>query len=255
MALGTTDGKVILQQVRFTPRYENQKLADLDLAVRARGLVELDPSHRPLREVAYEETEGRKTLAGVAAADEVLVWRTDDEGTEHRVTLQTRDAEKVTRVRIGRSDTLIASTERGNLYHWELVPEVRLTGIAHVSSEPITALAYALGSVTALVGDAKGNISGWFRVRIKEEDTELAFVKAHDYPPQGVAIDAIGASTRDKSFVTAGADGSLVLRHLTSERSVISFPGTGHKVDAVLLTPKMDGILVKQADGGLARYE
>jgi phosphate transport system permease protein len=42
---------------------------------------------------------------------------------------------------------------------------------------------------------------------------------------------------------------------MTSERSVVSFPATGSPVDAVLLTPKMDGIIVKQADGRVARYE
>ncbi|HSB60699.1 MAG TPA: ABC transporter permease subunit, partial [Vicinamibacteria bacterium] len=49
-------------------------------------------------------------------------------------------------------------------------------------------------------------------------------------------------------------DGSLVLRHMTSERSVISFAPTGAPVETVLLTPKMDGIIAKQADGRLARY-
>jgi phosphate transport system permease protein len=255
VAVGTSDGRVSLQQVRFTPRYEEQKLIDLDIDVRDRGLVELDPARRELRDVAYEENDGRKSVAAIVGDAEVLVWRTDDEGVEHRATLQTKEGEKVTRVRLGRSDTLIASTDKGNLYHWELTPEVRLTEVAHVSEEPITAVEYALGGVTAIVGDAKGNVGGWFRVRLKEEDTELKFVKAHTYPPQGVAISAIGASTRDKSFVTAGADGSLVLRHMTSERSVVSFPATGQAAESVLLTPKMDGILVKQADGRLARYD
>jgi phosphate transport system permease protein len=255
VALGTADGRVALRQVRATPKYEDQKLVDLELQVRDRGVVDLDPEKRALREVAYQETEGRKTVAGVATDDAVLVFHTDDEGAEHRATLETRDHEKITHVRIGRGDTLIASTTKGNLYHWELVPEVRLTEVANVSAEPITALEFALGGITALVGDAKGNVGGWFRVRLKDDDAELQFVKAHTYPPQGVAIKAIGSSTRDKSFVTAGEDGSLVLRHATSERSVISFPPTGQSVESVLLTPKMDGIIVKQPDGSLARYD
>ena len=255
VALGTEDGHVSLQQVTFVPRYADQKLVDLDLSVRDRGFVAIDGQGRPLREVAYEENEGRKTVLAVPADDTVLVWRTDDEGTEHRAELKTRDGEKITHVRTGRSDTAVASTEMGNLYHWELLPEVRLTEVAHVSEQPITALEYTLGNITLIVGDARGELSGWFRVREKDEDTDLHFVKAHAYPGQGVAIAAIGASTRDKSFVTAGNDGSLVLRHMTSERSVVSFPPTGNPVDAVLLTPKMDGIIVKQADGRLARYE
>jgi phosphate transport system permease protein len=255
VALGTEDGHVSLQQVRFTPRYEEQKLVDLDLSVRDRGYVAIDPLARPIREVAYEETDGRKTVLAVPAPDTVLVWRTDDEGAEHCAELKTRDGERVTRVRIGRSDTAVAATEKGNLYHWELLPEVRLTEVAHVSEEEVTALEYVLGNITLIVGDTRGNLSGWFRVREKEDDPDPHFVKAHSYPGQGVAIAAIGASTRDKSLVTSGSDGSLVMRHMTSERSVIVFPATGEPVDAVLLTPKMDGIIVKQRDGRVARYE
>jgi phosphate transport system permease protein len=255
VAIAADDGRVALQQVRFRPRYEEQSLVDLEVEVRDRGVVELDPSRRPIREVAYDETDGRKTVAGVVGDDEVLFYRTDDEGVEHRGILRTRDADRVTRVRLGRSDTLIAATERGKLNHWELTPEVRLTEVASVSDEPITAVEMSLGKITALVGDAKGNVSAWFRVRAREEDSDLRFVRAHTFPTQGTAIVAIGPSTRDKSFVTAGADGSLVLRHMTSERSLISFPATGAEIASVLLTPKMDGIMAERADGKLARYE
>ena len=254
VALGTEDGHVSLQQVRFTPKYEEQKLVDLEPSVQDRGYVAIDPQARPIREVAYDEIDGRKTVLAVPADDTVLVWRTDDEGAEHRAELKTRDGEGVTRVRIGRSDTVVAATEKGNLYHWELLPEVRLTEIVHVSEEEVTALEYSLGNITLIVGDVKGNLSGWFRVREKEDDPDPHFVKAHSYREQGVPIAAIGPSMRDKSFVTAGNDGSLVMRHMTSERSVISFPATGAPVAAVLLTPKMDGIIVKQSDGRLARY-
>ena len=82
----------------------------------------------------------------------MLVWRTDDEGAEHRAELKTKDGERVTRVRIGRSDTAVAATEKGNLYHWELLPEVRLTEVAHVSEEEVTALEYVLGNITLIVG-------------------------------------------------------------------------------------------------------
>jgi phosphate transport system permease protein len=254
VAMGTGDGRVLLQQVRWLPKYQDQRLLDLEITLRDQGVVTIDVAGRAVRAVAYEETNGRKLAAGLVGENEIGVYRTDDEGSEHRLNLVTNDGERVTTVRIGRSDTLIAATVKGNLYHWELTPEVRLTEVVHVSEQPITAVEYALGNTTAIVGDAKGNLAAWFRVRDKDEDPDLRFVKAHSYRSQGSAIQAIGASTRDKSFVTAGADGSLVLRHMTSGRSLVSFPATGVAADAVLLTPKMDGILVKQAGGRLARY-
>jgi phosphate transport system permease protein len=80
-------------------------------------------------------------------------------------------------------------------------------------------------------------------------------VRAHVFAPQAGAVRAIAPAIRDKSFVTAAADGSLVLRHLTSERSLIAFPATGAAPQQALITPKSDGILVLRGDGGLARYE
>jgi phosphate transport system permease protein len=255
VASGSQDGRVLLRQVRFRPRYEEQKLVDLDLEVRERGELQLDAQRRPIREVAYDEEDGRKTVLGLVGDDEIRVYRTDDEGNEHRAALRTRDGERISHVRIGRSDTMVAATERGNLYHWELAPEPRFTEAVKVSEDGITAVEFTLGSVTAIVGDARGKLSAWFRVRPDEGDAEMRFVRAHEYPGQATAISAIGASTRDKSFVTAGADGSLVLRHMTSERSLIRFPPTGASVANVLLTPKMDGILAQRGDGQLARYE
>ena len=80
VALGTADGRVALQQVRFAPKYEDQKLVDLDVEVRDRGVVEIDPAKRPIREVAYEETTGARRWPPWPADDEIAVCRTDDEG-------------------------------------------------------------------------------------------------------------------------------------------------------------------------------
>jgi len=127
--------------------------------------------------------------------------------------------------------------------------------VKHASAEPITAIEYVLGGNSLLVGDDKGNISAWFRVRQRSEDTDLSLVQAHQFPSQKTAIQAIGRSPRDKSFVTAGADGSLVLRHVTSERTLLTFPGAGVAIDSVLVTPKSDGIVARTAEGKLLRFE
>ncbi len=254
IGIGLADGRLSMQQVRFRPRYEEQKLVDLDLEVSDRGTVALDPDKRPLRAVAYEETEGRKTALGVATDTQVLVYRTDDEGGEHRGSLETQAGDRITHVRIGRSDTAVAATDQGNLYHWELAPEIRLTETKHVSEAPITAIEFTLGSLTLVVGDQRGESSGWFRVRLRDENTELNYVKAHSLAPQGVSIAAVGVSTRDKSFATVGADGSVVLRHMTSERTLLEFPATGQAPIQALVTPKNDALLVVQQDGRVARY-
>jgi phosphate transport system permease protein len=256
VAAGTSDGRVALHEVRYLPRYENQQLVDLEIEIRDHGVVKMDPAGRPVRDVSYNEREGWTAAAALVGDNEILLYRRNpDEGFEKHEALRTQDGERVTKVRLGRTDSLVAGTESGRLYYWEISPEVRLTNVVSVSDAPITALEYSLGSVSVLVGDAAGQVSAWFRVRVKDDDVDLALVRAHQFPGQGAAITAIGPSPRDKSFVTAAADGSLVLRHLTSERTVLSFPATGAGAEGVLMAPKSDALLVRRADGQLARYQ
>jgi phosphate transport system permease protein len=256
LGLGTADGRAALVQVRFLPRYEEQRLADLDLELRERGVLDLDPARRPIREIDYHERDGVAVAVALVADDEILLARrNEDDGRDQRETLRTRDGERITHLRLGRTDSLVAATERGRLYFWELVPEVRLAEVRSVASRPITAIEWMIGGNTLLVGDAGGQVSAWFRVRQREEDTDLVLVKAHEYAGQGVAIRAIGPSPRDRSFVTGGADGSLVLRHGTSQRRLLAFEATGQPVERALVTPKADGVIVLRGDGRLARYE
>jgi phosphate transport system permease protein len=253
VAAGTADGRVALLQVRFKPRYEEQKLVDLDLELRERGLVAIDPLRRPIREVSYQEREGRKAVAALLADDEIAIWRQGEDEAEHLDTVRTKDGEKVTHLRLGRTDTLVAATERGNLYLWELGTEVSGPEVTRVAAGPVTAVEYTLGSNSLLVGDHDGSVSAWFRVRQREEDNHWTLVQAHTFAPQGSGVRAIAPGPRDKSFATIGADGSVVLRHLTSERVLLRLSG-GRDAASALITPKADGLLVRQADGTVARW-
>ena len=255
VAAATADGRVALAQVSFRPLYEAQRLVDLEFDVKQRGLVAIDPQKRAIREVSYEEDEGEKAVAALVGDGEIALWRADENGVESRETLKAGDGEKISHLRLSRTHGLAAATESGNLYHWELASEVRLSDQIRASSVAITALAWTVGANTLVVGDAAGDVAGFFRVRTREDDEQLTLVRAHDYAPQGSAVRAIGPSTRDKSFVTAGANGSIVLRHQTSERTLLAFESGGRALESVLLTPKNDGILAVGSDGALQRYE
>jgi phosphate transport system permease protein len=227
---------------------------DIEIDVREGGLFEVDAGKRAVREVSYSEHEGQKTVAALVGDDEIVALHVDESEQEKRETLRA-DGEKVTHVRLSRGDGLVAATEKGNLHYWELGSDFRKIEVKHASDEPITAIEYVLGGGSLLVGDDKGSLSAWFRVRSRDEDTDLSLVQAHQFPSQGTAIRAIGRSSRDKSFVTAGADGSLVLRHATSERTLLAFPPSGHSVDSVLITPKSDGMIARDAAGQLLRFD
>jgi phosphate transport system permease protein len=252
IALGTRDGRAALVQMRFRPVFEAQALKDVDTDLRVKRVLSVDPRQREVRQVASQvSAEGEILLASLVGDDEIVLARVPDAGEAETPpapafeTLRTRGGEKITHVRLGRS-ALVAGTEAGQLYHWELAgAESRLTDVARVSAAPLTAVEFGLGGNSVIVGDREGRLSGWFRARSSSEG-DLALVKAHDFEPQGAAILAIGSSTRERSFVTGGADGSLLLRHLTSEATLLRFPSAGQPADAVLVTPRADGILVKR---------
>ena len=261
VAAGTSDGRVGLAQVRFRPVFEDQVIKDLEIDVRGRGVFVADPQGRRVRDVSYEESpEGAKIAAAIVADDEIELARIAapaDDGTAPAPTLETvraRAGDALTHVRLGRAGSLVATTASGVLYHWDIADgAARLTDTARVSEAPLTAVEWALGGTTVIVGDERGGVSAWFRARPRPE-ADLEMVKAHEFEAQGSAVLSIGSSTRERSFVTTGRDGSVILRHLTSERNLLSFPARGNPAEAGLVTPRADGIVVKRADGTVERY-
>ncbi len=256
-AVGTDDGRVALLQVRFRPVFEGQVLDDLQIEVRDRGLLTVDAAARPVRDATYwESPEGEKSLAALVGDSEIVLVRFGDDGSPVLKTLQPREGERVTHVRLGRNAELVAATATGRLYQWDIGgEEVRLAETIKASDVDITALEYGLGGNTIIVGNGNGALSAWFRAR-PNADAGLELVKAHEFESQGAPIVSIGSSTRERSFVTGSADGSIFLRHLTSERTLLRFKGFGEAaaVDAALITPRADGILVRRNDGTLDRY-
>ena len=260
IAAGTADGRVALMQVRFRPVFEGQVVKDLVFELRRSEVLVVDPAARPVRQVSVDASaEGDRLLAAQVADDEIVLARLPEaaEGqpapSPALTRLRTKDAEAVTRLRLGHSG-LAAGTPNGRIYHWQLDGDTpRLTDVASAGDAPITALEWAVGGNTLLVGDQKGAISAWFRARPSPE-ADLALVKAHAFAPQHAAIVSIGASSRERSFLTGGQDGSVVLRHVTSERTLLSLPGDGRTAEAVLVAPRADGLLVSRSDGKVERY-
>jgi phosphate transport system permease protein len=256
IAAGTEDGRVALLQVRFRPQFDGQVLSDLEIEVRDRGVVTVDAEGRAVRDVSYRESpSGERTLAALMGDSEIVLARFAEEGTPVLERLPARE-DRVTHVRLGGNSELVAATATGRLQHWDIAGEPPFPSeTIKVSDVDITALEYGLGGNTVILGDRNGALSAWFRAR-PNPDASLELVKAHEFESQRSPIVSIGSSTRERSFVTGGADGSVFLRQLTSERTLLRFEGKGpsHAVASAILTPRADGILVRREAGSLDRY-
>jgi phosphate transport system permease protein len=251
LAAGTPDGRVALMQVTGTPRYVDQLMVGLDVTVRDRGLARIDPEGRPVREVSYVEDDGRKHVAAIVGDRDLVLWRTDDAGAEYRATVAVAPGQRVTHVRVGRNGVTVAATTRGRMYHWVFDDEApRLTDVSPVTNGEITALEFVIGGNSVVVGTAGGEVSSWFRAAMP--DGVDAMVRAHVFEPQGAAIRGFAMSPRDRSFAASGADGSLVLRHQTSERTLARLDGAS-SFRLMVVSPKADA-LYALADGALIPF-
>ena len=227
-------------QVRYVPQYEGQTLKDVTIEVRERAIATLDEAARPVRQLSYIEQDGQKFVAGIVADDELRYWWTDGEAVEHRAQLRVDAPEHITHVRVGRNGSLLAGTDKGRVYHWELTPEPQLTDISPVSTTPITALEWMLGGNSWVAATEDGGLSGWLRAPTAD-GTGTVMAQAHTFAPQASPVVGLSLSGRERSFATAGRDGTIVLRHLTSERVRATLPASG-PVRAGLITPEAEGL-------------
>jgi phosphate transport system permease protein len=186
-------------------------------------------------------------VAALVDDREIVLWRTDDAGTEYRATVTVAGGQRVTQVRIGRNGVVVAGTDRGRMYHWLFSEDQpQLTDVSPVADEPITALEFIIGGMSVVVGTESGEVSSWFRAPMT--DGSEAMVRAHEFEPQGSAVRAFALSPRERSFAASGDDGSLVLRHQTSERTLARLEGAG-PFALLLIAPKADAIYGLARDG------
>ncbi len=255
LVAGTSDGRAALIHVRFQPAYEAGRLSDVTSEVRFEPLIEVAPDGRPLRLVDARERDGNTVIAAVADERGIIVLRQKDgEAVMQRTELEVGEGERVTHLRLGRTDHLAAATDRGGLYLWEVGSEIRLVDNRSMTPSRVTALAWANADISLLVGDDSGGIEAFFRVRLKDEDPEPTLVRAHVYEKQSSAVVDLVPSIRDKSFLAVGSDGSLRLLHLTSERTLAALSPPEAPIARAVMAPKSDGVLAVLADGRLARY-
>ncbi len=251
VAASTTNGRVVLLQIRFLPVHGAEGLTGVKVDVRERGAAVIDPAKRPAERLSYLEEGERKFVAGQVSPSEMALWWIDEGAAERRAVVGVGTGETITAVRVGRTGTAIAGTDKGKVYHWRLQEEATLTDVSPVSDSAVTALEYMIGNNTFIAGTADGRLSAWFRAPANP-DGDYGMVRAAEFEPQGARVTAIAASTRDRTFATGSDDGRIVLRHQTSNRTLTRIDGTT-PVRGLVMTPKSDGLLVSRAAGGIDR--
>ena len=234
LALGTDDGHLLVARIRFQLDYSSgQRQVVTQFAVER--LIAVDPAGESLVQVAFREgDDGRSVAAAITASGRLVVMVAEQQqgllGPGERKARQydlTADFDgKATQVLLdGHIRQLLVGTDQGQVYEWRLgAVEQAPAFVGHVavSEVAISALGYALGEVSLVVGDEAGRVGTWFKI---EENGQRSYRKIHAFAPHAAAVTHIAASTRDKQFLTADAEGAIALHHLTSEQTVFQLRG------------------------------
>ncbi|MDE2809633.1 MAG: ABC transporter permease subunit, partial [Gemmatimonadota bacterium] len=262
LALATDDGHLLVAQIRFQLDYSSgQRQVVTQFAVER--LIAVDPAGESLVQVAFRDgDDGRSAAAAITASGRLVVMVAEQqqgllgpgERRERQYELTANLDGKATQVLLdGHIRQLLVGTDRGQVYEWRLgaVEQVpAFVGHIAVSEVAVSALGYALGEVSLVVGDAAGHVSTWFKV---EEDGQRSYRKIHAFVPHASAVTHIAASTRDKQFLTTDAEGAIALHHLTSEQTAFQLRDDS-PVTALVFAPKADGFLALGQDGWLRRF-
>jgi phosphate transport system permease protein len=129
----------------------------------------------------------------------------------------------------------------------DLLPEAGAT---------VSSVKMLLGSRTLIVTDTAGGVSGWFPAQRPDTGKDgQQLVRAHELPKQAAAVTTIATSTRDRQFVTADAQGRLVLRHMTSGATAgVVQTDSKSPVVAVAMSPKNDAVVALSANNRFTLY-
>lgn len=265
LGLGMSDGHVVAVKFNYRVTYpEGRRFVTPELVIR--GNVALDPEGEPVTRVAYRnDGERRSTAAGITASERLLVVgmaqkRTLLGGGKLETYVYDLTAEldgRPTAVLVdGNGRHLLAGTDRGEVYCWDITDLKAPPPVVQrfrASDRAITALAFVLGDVSVVVGDAGGHVSTWFPVRGPDNRVFASFRKIHAFRSHRTAVSAIAPSARDKQFLTGSTGGHVMLHHMTSAQTFFSV-ASGSNVTGLTFAPKADGFLCLDGDGRLNHY-
>lgn len=123
----------------------------------------------------------------------------------------------------------------------------------------LTSIGFLMGEASIVACGSDGSVSIYFLLRregAKSADG-ATLVRTRVFEPQRSAITAFSASQRGKTFATGDSKGGIWVRYGTSESTLLKISPLQEKDSwqAVLLTPRMNGLLALGPDGRVGFWD
>ncbi len=163
------------------------------------------------------------------------------------------------------ADRVMIATRDGTLYRYDVrdfgAPVLAETTRAFdgAGDVEITSLAFLNSELAMVVGGSDGAVDVFFRLERADANTTDGYqmVRARSHESQGTPIVAMSVSQRKKSLATLGADGSLWIRHSTSEQTLFKLQreSAADTEAAVMMMPRTDGVLLVDNNGNVDAWD
>ncbi len=116
----------------------------------------------------------------------------------------------------------------------------------------LTQLSFLIGKTSVAVGDSRGRVRVWFRVKPRETTTRdgAVLVQAHELSAGGPPVTALGPSPRSRMLAAGFMDGRIRLYQVTSEKLLAEIPANAidQNPEQILIAPKDNLLLTGNRD-------
>lgn len=158
-----------------------------------------------------------------------------------------------------RADFLIIGTDQGELISYELNASLETDRVEQfqASDTPISALAFAIGGRTLLVGDEAGSVSSWLFV--PQRSTGRKNLKQSNvFNTHSEAVRLLIPSQRNKVFASVDTTGTIKIHYATSGNTLATIPSPlaeSEQIATAQFSPKADGIFLLTTKGTLYGWD
>ena len=220
----------------------------------------LDPPFSRVHALAYSDTESELVLAAAGPDGQVRVTRATK--SENMLTGElTLDKDE-----FGRSvDFVVTSLALAGNHRWVYMgddqgrvhsfslPDFEPAEVVTVGEGEVTFMTMLLGGISVLAGDSNGRVSQLFPVRGDDNEFRLQLIRSFESGDSPVA--RVITEQRRKEFVSLDESGELSVFHSTSGRRVLQEDLADARPRKVALSPRANGLLIENADGGMQMLE
>ena len=146
--------------------------------------------------------------------------------------------------------SLFVADDRGFVHYYDVADLNNARLVASVDAgqgSAITAMEFLVGTVSLIIGTARGELSQWFLVR--DEHNQFHLTRIREFTTHPGAITAIAPEYNRKGFLVGDASGHVGVHYGTSARTLYLDRLTEHPIRQVALSP-VNGRLLALDDQG-----